>query len=231
MKFTLLLVALLFSVSCSFLPWGHNSDGYSYSKLSNVKKPKGHNFRTIASSSKKNARKNDIASSYELTNGNFYRYVKGNKCQITNNVTSFKVSQHPNDAAVAYFVRDGDLYVLHNASSSGDCPKTSRKNIMNDVKKYSVIPSTKSTIVNVALKSSGYFNGWDNKNTVLSLIGVADYHVSHCFGSRKSFSTYILFAINHLGTVTKVKNDGSYKTHNGWYNSLDEFKRMAGVCR
>ena len=46
----------------------------------------------------KNARKNDVADSYILADsGDLFRMVKGNKCQITNNVSSFKVSQHPND--------------------------------------------------------------------------------------------------------------------------------------
>ncbi len=192
------------------------------------------NIRTIASQTiKKNARKNDIADSYELDkNGNFYRYIGKRKCQITNNVDSFKVSQHPEDEAVVYFVKDRDLYVLHNASFSGNCPKTSKKNILHNVKKYSIVPSAKTNVVNVALDNNGILVAWGNSSRLYRIYGIENYHINNCFGSGKSFSSYLLFASNmFFNIVYKIKSNGDNKAHPGFYESISDFKESVGVCQ
>lgn len=184
----------------------------------------------------KNARSNDVASRYVLEdNGNFFRFVGNQKCQITNNVDSFKVSSHPNDAAMVYFERDNDLYVLHNASRTGNCPKASKKVITSNVAKYNVVSSTQTTIVNLALSKSGTFTAWDNTTPVVSKTGVKSYSMSQCYGvSGKSFSTYVAFAINSAGHIFKVK--GKSPGSSNWdtsarYNSVDEFVRKNNVCK
>lgn len=182
----------------------------------------------------KNARSNDVASRYVLEdNGNFFRYVGRNKCQITNRVDSFKVSQHKNDAAMVYFKRNGDLYVLHNASRSGNCPKASKKVIMNDVAKYNVVSSTKTTIVNLAVSRFGNFTAWDNNRALISKRGVKAYSMNNCYGTGRSFSSYVAFAINSAGHIFKVK--GKSPSSSKWdtsrrYNSVSDFVRKNNVC-
>ena len=131
----------------------------------------------------KQARPNDVADSYVLTSGNLFRMVKGNKCQITNNVKDFKVSQHPNDLAMIYFEKGGDLYMLRNAADlSGNCPKAEKKVLVKSIKKYSVIPSTKSIIVNITLSNSGLLQAWDNNKVISTQSNVAEYKVNNTFG-------------------------------------------------
>ena len=184
----------------------------------------------------KNARNNDLASRYELAdNGNFFRYVGNNKCQITNDVESFKVSSHPSDAAMVYFVRSDDLYVLHNSSRTGNCPKASKKVIMRNVKKYSVVSTTKTTIVNIALDNRGNFSSWDNRSPLVRKTGVEAYSMNNCYGvSGKSFSSYVAFAINRAGHIFKLK--GKSPSDSKWdtskkYRSVSEFVSKNNVCK
>ncbi len=195
-------------------------------------------------SEKKSARRNDVADEYELTtNGDFFRYVGSNKCQITNNVADFKISQHPNDAAMVYFLKkksgNQDLYVLHNSTGgSSQCPKASTKMIMEDIKKYTVTSNTNTTIVNAALSHSGRFAAWDNSAVVYSDNGVTDYQMNQCFGvAGRSFKTYVLFTQDRSRAVTKVKVDeagrgivdGS-KSTSETYANITEFNRSQNVC-
>ncbi|NRA47282.1 MAG: hypothetical protein HRU09_20220 [Oligoflexales bacterium] len=139
----------------------------------------------FAETSKK-ARKNDVAESYLLSDsGDLFRMVKGNKCQITNNVESFKVSQHPNDLAMIYFKKAGDLYMLRNAADlSGKCPKAEKKVLLKSVKKYSIIPNTKSIIVNIAQSTSGLLKAWGNEKEIVSYSNVREYKVNPTFGKK-----------------------------------------------
>lgn len=183
----------------------------------------------------KQARSNDIASEYQLKdNGDLFRLVAGLKCQITTSVEDFKVSQHPKDAAMIYYVKGGNLYVLHNAKLTGDCPKASKKMIMANLAKkhgdyrYNVVPSVDTTIVNVALSQTGHFYAWDNTATVLSQHNVADYSLHGQFGVKgAAFSSYALFAISELGFVLKVKGlspEDSKWDYSDRYSDLKEFK-------
>jgi hypothetical protein len=191
----------------------------------------------------KQARSNDVASEYLLKdNGDLFRVIRGRKCQVTTNVVDFKVSQHPNDVAMIYYVRDENtpnLYVLHETDRFGDCPKTSKKLILADLMKksgdykFSVVSNTNTTIVNVALSRRGDFIAWDNTNSVLSAENVEDYTMHQKFGvSGAPFSSYVLFAINHRGQVLKVKGNaprGSKWDTSETFNSLKEFKQKYNI--
>ncbi|MCO5144408.1 MAG: hypothetical protein M9962_15120 [Oligoflexia bacterium] len=157
----------------------------------------------------KNARRNDLVAQYALkSNGDFFRIMEnGTPCQITNGVDSFKISQHPNDAAMVYFERNNDLYVLHNVGANGNnCPKADKKVIMGSVKKYTVTSNTESSIVNVALDTSGRLAAWDNNKVVYEDSMVVDYSMNQCFGaSGKSFSSVVFFSIDPHGNVSKIR--------------------------
>lgn len=114
----------------------------------------------------KRARNNDVASEYILkANGDLFRIVSGNKCQVTNGVEDMKISAHPNDTAMMYFIKEGDLYILKNAETHGQCPKADKKVLMPNVArsgsnyKYNVVSNTNTRVVNVALDSYGKLVG------------------------------------------------------------------------
>ncbi len=183
----------------------------------------------------KQARSNDVASQYTLDDrGNFFRQVGRNKCQITNDVEDFKVSQHPNDVAMVYFIKKRDLYVLHNTVRTGNCPKASTKVLQNNIAKkhgdyrYSVVSNTDTTIVNVALGENGRFTAWDDTKLVLDQSRVADYTMHGKFGVKGApFSSYALFLINETGNVLKVKGNnpaGSLWDTSERFLDLAEFK-------
>jgi hypothetical protein len=187
----------------------------------------------------KNARTSDPADQYLLENdGDLFRAIGNQLCQITSGVTEFKISQHRDDAAVLYYLKDNDLYVVHpQATTGGNCPPVSKKKIMDDVDKYSVVSNTNSTIVNVALNKSGRLVAWDNTHPVYEDTGVSEYLMNQCFGTRgKSFSSYVLFSIDRSGVVTKVKvEDGASRYNqsrdtNANYRSIQDFKERENVC-
>lgn len=189
----------------------------------------------------KNARKNDFADQYILDRkGNLFRLVDGQKCQVTDKVTSFKISQHPTDSAVIYYERENDLYVVHNqGTKSGNCPSVSKKKIMSNVKEYSVIPNRDTFIVNAALSSSGQFSAWEDVKPAYTDNNVSDYVINTCYKQKgKSFNTIVLFTIDRSGFVTKVRvEEGSFGyTYNKSnetdrrYSSLQDFKEKERVC-
>ena len=185
----------------------------------------------------KMARESDLATKYTLkANGDLFRTIRGNECQVTNNVESLKISQHPNDAAVAYFQKDGDLYALHNADYSYPCPKTSKKMIMSKVDKYTVVSNTKTVIVNMALSKYGNFVAWDNARPVVSSESVDSYVNNTCYGSEgKSFNTYVAFARTYSGKILKIRGglngeSVEVKTDNNYYYDIASFKNKNNVC-
>jgi hypothetical protein len=192
----------------------------------------------------KQARDGDIASSYTLNkDGSFFRTtLAGTKCEVTNNITDFKVSQHPNDLAMAYFVKDGDLYVLNNVKAVqdfvkiafGECPKTTKKLIVSSVDKYTVVSNQNTTVVNLTLATNGEFKAWDNNKAILTLSHINEYVNNECYGSKKaSFSSYVAFAIDKNGFVYKIKGEKteSSKVSEKSYDSLKEFKKTENVCK
>lgn len=187
----------------------------------------------------KNARRNDSADQYILDSaGNLYRYfanAQQKKCQITNNVSDFKISQHPNDSAVIYFERQGDLWVVHPQGTSGNCPPVSKKVIMAGVKEWKMVSNTNTTIVNAALSNNGQLLAWDNVNVVYQENGIRDFQMNTCFGTAgRSFSSYAIFAQDHNRDIVKVKGQGGRYVRDaveqGNFSSITEWKQSRNVC-
>jgi len=170
-----------------------------------------------ARSTMKKARKNDVAEDYTLNaNGDLFRTVNGNKCQITNQVLDMKVSSHPDDVAMLYFIKDEgkpNLYVLHNIKdAAASCPKTSKKKIQDDIEmdgrkyKYSVVSTTDTSIVNVGLSKNGLFLAFDKDKAVVNEKNVVDYMMHPKYNVKgQPFSSYVTFLINRAGNIFKVK--------------------------
>lgn len=193
----------------------------------------------------KQARSNDVASEYVLEDdGDFYRKVGVHTCQITTGVEEFKISRHPNDSAMVYFMKGGDLWVLHNAEipGHGQCPKASKKMILPDIAKayskmrYTLVNTIKTTIVNAAMSTqqNGLFVAWDNTHAVFQANNVADYLMNTCYGTKgKVYNTYVAFVLTDDNKVIKVKGKSPEKSvvdNNKTYESLQEFKAANKVC-
>jgi len=193
----------------------------------------------------KQARKNDTADKYLLDHeGNLFRKVPKVKtpCQITSDVSDFKISQHPNDVAVLYYKKGNDLYIFNKDKEyrpNGQCPsaKGNSKMLMANVQKFTVTSNQNTTIVNAAVDVNGNFNAWDNNIVVYSDKGIDEFQMNSCYGTQgKSFSSYVLFTRDYQGNVTKVKTDGTYfvkdasKVDPRRYNGLTDFKKQNNVC-
>ncbi len=174
---------------------------------------------------------------YRLCDGTLSQKFGANTwCTVTTRVQSFKVSGHPNDAAIAYYKRDGDLFVAHKQKWNGySCPSTSKNEILPNVTKYTVVSSTKmeNLVVNMALSSNGNFRAWDNTRVVISLSGIKKYVNNECFGVEgASYSTYVAFAITYAGKVYKVKGKSSSSVlTDESYADLTAFKNKEKVCK
>lgn len=184
----------------------------------------------------KNARQGDVASKYVLDDGRLYRVVNGNNCDITTGVEDFKVSQHPNDKAMIYFKKAGDLYALLNtaAPSAGTCPKATKSVLLKGVKKYNVVSSTDTTLVNTALSTSGAFRAGKNSGPAYRQTAISDYALNTCYNQQgKSFSTYVAFLLKDNGEVVRVKGKTpeDSKVVAGRYTSLNQFKTDEKVCQ
>ena len=186
----------------------------------------------------KRARANTEIDQFLLTNtGDLYGYINKihQPCQITNNVNDFKSSQHPDDAAVLYFERSDDLYVLNETRAfQGQCPSMIKKVIMQRVKKWNVVSNTNTTIVNTALSEAGQFTAWDNVRPVYSEANVSDYVLNQNYGAKgKPFSSYVVFTLGYDHFVNKIEGraKANYvfeyipsKESNKQYYDLKEFK-------
>lgn len=206
-----------------------------------AKAPRGQTWKTC----KNTVRADETVEQYLLTkNGNLFALLKrgGALCQVTSDVDNFKISQHPKDAAVLYFDRNDDLYVLNKEKVNfwGDCPKTSKKVIMENVKEYKIATNTKTTIVNAALNKFGKFVAWDNTSPVYTAYGVADFQMNNCFGKKgSSFNSYVLFTQDFAGFITKVKGKADWgvfeyiadSTTKGRFDSITAFKDKENVCQ
>ncbi len=187
-----------------------------------------------------NARSNALVDQYLLNNaGDLYAYIARYDllCSVTNQVKDMKVSRHPRDTAVLYFERQGDLYVAHNLRSRGaQCPEMSKKVIMPNVKKFNVVSSNETTVVNTALSQFGEFLAWDNHRVVYSDRNVSDYLLNRNYASNgKAFSNYVAFTIDTWGYVTKVFGQATLnvlpnsKETKKRYSSIQDFKRQVGL--
>jgi hypothetical protein len=192
------------------------------------------------------ARPGDVASKYVLERGgDLFRFVNGRKCQVTNNVLDFKISQHPSDLAVVYYVRqDGgkaNLYVLHNAGRGGDCPKADKLQIMADVARsgskyrYSVVSSTDTSAVSMALSRRGEFRVWSRDDTLIVERKIRDYRLHQQYGRPGApFSRYVGFALDRAGRVLKIdgrRPDTSSYDPARRYRQLDEFFRTNRLAK
>lgn len=193
------------------------------------------------------ARKSDKgASKYLLTEaGQLSRITDDNgvKCALDQDVIDFKVSQHPNDAAVLYYVKKSSsgekLMIVNNTDgdAGGQCVKAVKKELMDGVKEYSVVSNQHTTIVNANLGKNGLFQAWDDQRVVYQDNGIVDYQMNPCFGAEgKAFSSYAIFTIDTSGIVTKVKGlaGGSLikdASDSSRFNTLKEFTQARGVCK
>lgn len=187
----------------------------------------------------------EIADSYTLMpNGDFFREVNGLKCQVTNKVEDFKISSHPRDAALAYFVKGSDLWVVNTSAepAEGNCPKTVSKVIMSNLAKvgtkyeYWVTSTINTTVVNSARNIFGRFTAWDNTKPVYSSdTSIIDVDMNQCFGVKgKAFNTYVAFLLTSSHSVIKLKGDPSdsdfAKEDFGFFTSLESFRAKNNVC-
>ncbi len=196
----------------------------------------------------KAARSNDVATKYILKdNGDLFRVMKvtGLTCQVTSAVQDMKVSQHPNDAAMIYYIKDSNLYYLQNAEISYNCPKSIKKVLLQDIKridgkfKYGIVSSTKSDIVNVALTYNGKFVVWVDTRSLYTAYSVSNYKMNPCFGEAgKRFSRTSVILISRDGVVTRLEgkrsNSGDLSAetdHSRRYSNIEEFVRAKQMCK
>jgi hypothetical protein len=133
------------------------------------------------------------------------------------------------------------LYVIHNlgAASDNDCPKTSKKKIMDNVKEYKVVSNRDTTIVNAALSEDGTFYAWDDNKVVYSDRNIKDFQMNTCYGQQgKSFSSIVLFTLDQRSYITKVKvAEGLFGTYDRssmtdrTFDNIAEFKDRLNVCQ
>lgn len=194
----------------------------------------------------KTARSNDVVEKYVLkSNGVFSRVLSGARgkdlsCAVTSNVSDFKISQHPNDAATAYFIKSGDLHFVKNSKKGarkGNCPPADTGALMGNVKQdggkyqYGVIPSTKSEYVNWALDGTGTFHAWKNSGLPMKIQNVSDVSTVECFGqSGKAFSKKILLLEKRDGNILAMEDDGDVKSQN-IKTSIKHFRVVKDVCK
>ena len=108
---------------------------------------------------------------------------------------------------------------------------------MANVKKYNVVSSNNTTIVNTALSNSGKFLAWDNTKVVYSDILVEDYLLNTNYKVKgKTFNTFVAFTLGYDHYITKVKGssseDSSYIKSTETdrpYKSIQEFKKTMKV--
>ena len=192
----------------------------------------------IARSNDKGARKYLLSSSGQLqriTDDN------GVKCTIDQDVVDMKVSQHPTDTAVLYFTKVNKsgkaLVAVNNVDGdfAGQCLKSKKTTLMENVKEFSIVPSKDTTIINAALSKTGQFKAYDSKKVVYQDVGIVDYQINTCFGQQgKAFSSYGLFTIDRSGIVTKVKGNGGKfvkdKPDASRFQTLKQFVEVRNVC-
>lgn len=246
------LATLMSVVACSHTPKEEVNTVSEFSEASLEVEVADDNFNRLPASQCHNpkytdckeARKNDIADRYMLdANKNLYRRINGLDCVVTNNVQDFKISQHPNDVAVIYFKKNGDLYLVNKDREyrpSGQCPsaKGNTKVLMQNVAKYTVTSNINTTIVNSAVDHNGYFVAWDDQKVIYKDNGVEEFTMNSCFGSQgKSFSSYVLFTRHHREiTKVKVSEAGKYIKDNSAaapesYDSIKAFTAKNKVCK
>jgi hypothetical protein len=202
--------------------------------------PQSSEAPTAAPAVTRQARSGDVASEYQLeSDGDLFRVVNGQRCQVTSGVADIKISQHPRDPAMLYFVKGRDLVQLQNAETTGTCPKASTTVVATDLAttpelRYSVVPTTRTSIVAMALSTTGEYRAWSPSGS-LSFINIRDYQLNPCYGvSGKGHSSYVAFLLDNDGRVTRLKGNESKASKSDdakTYADLAAFADQNKVCR
>ena len=185
----------------------------------------------------KPARPGDRASEYELRpDGGLFRRISGHTCQVAADVEDFEIAKHPEDGAVAYFVRHGALHALPPARPWAACPRAEAQQVARlGALGYRLVASPASRVLALVTDESDTLHVVAAGGDAAVVPEVADVALNPCFGAkRKSFSSYVGFALGKSGYVVKIdgKSPAASKPDSSRaYRSLREFQRLNRVCR
>jgi len=191
----------------------------------------------------KAARKGDVATEYTLRpDGALFRQIGKHTCQVSTEVYDFKVAQHPNDPSAIYVVKKGGLFALVPSPSdrnAASCPSAKLDALVPGVERvrdqwmYKVVDRKDTPISLVAQDTDGRVTAWDAKGVAVTVTGARDMKLNSCFGSKKSFGSYVAFVIDGDGKVAKIggKDPRKSKHDPQRYESLDAFMAVNKVCR
>lgn len=192
---------------------------------------------------RKAARAGDVASEYTLrSDGALFRQIGKNTCQVSTEVYDFKVAQHPTDPTAIYVVKKGGLFALVPAAAdrhATSCPPAKLNALIGGVERvhdqwmYKVVDRKDTPISLVAQDTDGHVTAWDAKGVAVTVNGARDMKVNACFGSKKSFGSYVAFAIDGEGRVSKIggKDPRKSKLDPQRYDSIDAFLAVNKVCQ
>ena len=191
----------------------------------------------------KTARRGDVASQYVLrADGSLLRQIGRNLCQVTSDVEEFKVAQHPSDPTAIYIVRKGALEALtvtDDTLAASACPRATLQTLIPALDRadgewtYKVVDRKDTPLSLVAKDTRGRVTAWDQEGVAVSIEGAVDLAINPCFGSKKSFSSYVAFLLDRDGRVAKIggKDPRRSKPDTQRYESLDAFRGVNQVCR
>jgi hypothetical protein len=198
--------------------------------------------KTIGDDVVKHARAGDVASQYVLrADGSLFRQVGRNLCQVTSDVDDFKVAQHPNDPTAIYVVKKGGLFALTvgEGDRGAECPKAHLDSLISSLDRgggkwlYKVVDRKDTPISLVAQDTSGRVTAWDQQGVAVFVEGAVTFKLNECFGSKKSFSSYVAFVLDGDGRVSKLggKDPRKSKADPARYQSMDAFLAKNRVCK
>ena len=185
----------------------------------------------------KTARHGDVASRYLLReDGHLFREISGTPCEVTTDVSEFKIADNPSDSAAVYLVKKGALYALTTPTPDqvNNCPKAELTQLVPAIDAYAVVNRKDTPIALVARDTTGKMTAWDAKGPAVWVEGTTEMRLNSCFGAKnKSFSSYVAFAIDGNGVVSKIggKDPRHSKADRRRYRSLDAFFAKNKVCR
>ena len=184
----------------------------------------------------KTARRGDLASRYLLReDGHLFREIAGTPCEITTDVSEFKIAENPSDPTAVYLVKKGALYALTTPTpdQAAGCPKAPLTQLVPALDSYVVVNRKDTPISLVARDAAGQVTAWDAKGPAMWVEGTTEMRLNDCFGTKKSFGSYVAFAIDANGVVSKIggKDPRHSKADPKHYRSLDAFLANNRVCR
>lgn len=183
----------------------------------------------------KTARHGDLASRYLLReDGHLFREIGGTPCEVTTEVSGFKIADNPSDPTAVYLVRKGALYALATPKpdQTNACPKAELTQLVAAIDSYTVVNRKDTPISLVARDAAGKVTAWDAKGPAVWVEGTTEMRLNTCFGTKKSFGSYVAFAIDASGVVSKIggKDPRHSKADPKVYSSLDAFLAKNKVC-